>query len=499
MHDLWFGAFLSPEAAGRDRLLRHVTLADRLGLDLVGVQDHPYQADFLDAWTLLSAMAQRTERIRLVPDVANLPLRPPAVLARAAASLDLLSGGRVELGLGAGAFWDAIVGMGGRRLSPRESIEALAEAITVLRALWTPGGPVVFEGTHYRLGGARPGPFPAHPIGIWIGAIKRRMLELTGRMGDGWLPSSFYSPPAVVAAQAKVLDAAAADAGRDPTEIRKVYNIGGTFSPLPGPGFLDGPAGLWAEQLTELVFGVGMTGFVLAPGPEAERDLRVFAEEVAPAVREAVAKERGRPAPVPAERPATLTDLDETGRPRTPSSAPSTLTPEQQRYALRLVAVHDGYRQEMRQVQDAIDQVAADAAAGRAPHTAAGRVAPGAGHSPAGRLATRQNHWTLGTLCATFRRLLTVHHTAQDESVFPALLEHDPALAPVIKKLQQEHELIAELLARLDGACVALLSDPAGIDRVRAGAERLATVLSSHFAYEEEELVEPLGRLGTGL
>ncbi|MEU8106938.1 LLM class flavin-dependent oxidoreductase [Nonomuraea muscovyensis] len=293
MDDVWFGAFLAPEATGHERLLRHVTLADRLGLDLLGVQDHPYQPAFLDTWTLLSAAAQRTERIRLVPDVANLPLRPPAMLARAAASLDILSGGRVELGLGAGAFWDAIAAMGGRRLSPPEAVEALAEAITVLRRLWTPGDPVVFEGTHYRLAGAAPGPFPPHRIGVWIGAIKPRMLELTGRMGDGWLPSSFYSPPEAVTRQAKVLDAAAEDAGRDPAEIRKVYNISGDFSPRAGAGFLDGPPRLWAEQLAELVLTVGMGGFVLAPGVDAERDLRVFAEEVAPAVRQAVVRERG--------------------------------------------------------------------------------------------------------------------------------------------------------------------------------------------------------------
>ncbi|MFB4281607.1 LLM class flavin-dependent oxidoreductase [Nonomuraea sp. MTCD27] len=488
MHDLWFGAFLSPEAAGRDRLLRHVTLADRLGLDLIGVQDHPYQADFLDTWTLLSAVAQRTERIRLVPDVVNLPLRPPAVLARAAASLDLLSGGRVELGLGAGAFWDAIAAMGGRRLSPPESIEALAEAITVLRALWTPGEPVVFEGTHYRLGGARPGPFPAHPIGIWIGAIKRRMLELTGRMGDGWLPSSFYSPPEAVAAQVKVLDAAAADAGRDPATIRKVYNIGGSFSPLPGPGFLDGPASLWAEQLTELVFEVGMTGFVLAPGPQAERDLRTFAEEVAPAVRAAVADQLGRPAPEPVERPVTiaeLLDLDEEGRPHAPKQDPAALTPEQRRLGKHLVDVHDGYRQELRQVQDAVEEVAA------------GRLDAEELRSTINRLSVRQNHWTLATYCATFCRLLTVHHTVEDEAMFPAILERDSTLAPVIKKLEQEHEVIAELLTRLDEACVDLLRrGPAGLDGVRARVDRLAEVLSSHFAYEEEELVEPIARLG---
>ena len=77
-------------------------------------QDHPYQPRFLDTWTLLSVLAAQTSTVRLAPNVANLPLRPPAVLARSVASLDILSGGRVELGLGAGAFWDAIEANGGR-------------------------------------------------------------------------------------------------------------------------------------------------------------------------------------------------------------------------------------------------------------------------------------------------------------------------------------------------------------------------------------------------
>ena len=482
MSDLWFGAFLAPEADGLDRLLRHVTLADRLGLDLIGVQDHPYQPDFLDTWTLLSNLAQRTERIRLVPDVANLPLRPPAVLARAAASLDVLSGGRVELGLGAGAFRDAIASMGGPRHSPGEAIEALAEAITVLRELWTPGEPVVFKGIHYRLDGARPGPFPAHPIGIYLGAIKRRMLELTGRMGDGWLPSSFYSPPEAVAEQVKVLDAAAVDAGRDPARIRRIYNISGSFSPLAGSGFLDGPAALWAEQLTELVCGLGMNGFVLAPGVDADRDLRVFAKEVAPAVREAVSKARGEPERPPVARPVVITDLDEMRRPRAPKHDPSALTPAQQGLGRHLVEVHDGYRKEMRQVRDAVDRVTA------------GSRGPQVG-SPVSRLTARQDQWMLGTFCATFCRLVAVHHAAEDETMFPAIVARDAALGPVVEKLEQEHRVIAQLLGRLDAACAEMIANPAHLNRVRTAVERLSVALASHFAYEEEELVEPLGRL----
>src|SRR5205823_4347208 len=123
------GVFVVPDAEDAQRTLDQITAADETGLDIIGVQDHPYQRRFLDTWTLLSFAAARTRRVKLVPDVANLPLRPPAVLGKAAASLDVLSGGRVELGLGAGAFWDAIAAMGGPSRTPGESVEALEQAI----------------------------------------------------------------------------------------------------------------------------------------------------------------------------------------------------------------------------------------------------------------------------------------------------------------------------------------------------------------------------------
>ncbi len=102
MRETKFGYFLIPNV--EDPLIETAKTVERLGLDYVAVQDHPYQRRFVDTWTLLSMIAASTERIGLFPDVASLPLRPPAVLAKAAASLDVLSGGRVELGLGAGAF-----------------------------------------------------------------------------------------------------------------------------------------------------------------------------------------------------------------------------------------------------------------------------------------------------------------------------------------------------------------------------------------------------------
>jgi alkanesulfonate monooxygenase SsuD/methylene tetrahydromethanopterin reductase-like flavin-dependent oxidoreductase (luciferase family) len=287
-----FGWFLVPTAADPPALIAQARLAERAGFDLVGIQDHPYQRRYLDTFSLLGALASATERIGLFPDVASLPLRHPALLAKAAASLDLLSGGRFELGLGAGAFWDAIAAMGGPRRTPGEAFEALEEAVGLLRQLWSDQRSVRFEGRHYRVVGVKPGPAPAHPIGIWVGGFGPRMLRLIGRLADGWVPSSPYAPPERLGAAQARIDDAAADAGRDPAAIRRLYNISGRIGP-GGGGFLDGPAGQWVEQLLPLVTETGMDTFVLWPTEEPEGQLQRFAAEVAPPLREAVAAHRG--------------------------------------------------------------------------------------------------------------------------------------------------------------------------------------------------------------
>ena len=174
-HELEFGVFLTPSAANAEEVVALARLADSVGLDLVAFQDHPYQPRFLDTWTLLAFVAARTERIQLATDVLNLPLRPPAMVARAAASLDVLTGGRVELGLGAGASWDAIEAMGGRRLSPGERVDALDEAIDVIRSIWEVERQdrVDYDGSHYGLHGAARGPAPRHRMQIWVGDRRR--------------------------------------------------------------------------------------------------------------------------------------------------------------------------------------------------------------------------------------------------------------------------------------------------------------------------------------
>ena len=151
--DLTFGYFLIPNAA--DPLLDTARDIEERGLDWIGIQDHPYQRRFVDTWTLMGAIAAATTRVGFFPDVANLPLRPPAVLGKAAASLDVLSGGRFELALGAGSFWDAIEAYGGPRREPRDALAALEEAIQVIRLIWSGERNLRFDGARITVSPVR--------------------------------------------------------------------------------------------------------------------------------------------------------------------------------------------------------------------------------------------------------------------------------------------------------------------------------------------------------
>jgi alkanesulfonate monooxygenase SsuD/methylene tetrahydromethanopterin reductase-like flavin-dependent oxidoreductase (luciferase family) len=287
MSDVQLGVFVVPDAEDPAATVELVTLAESVGLDLVGIQDHPYQRRFLDTWALLAYVAGRTERIRLFPDVANLPLRPPAVLAKAAASIDLLSGGRFELGLGAGAFWEAIEAMGGAARSPGEAVDALAEAIEVIRLMWSGERSVSYDGVHYRLAGLHPGPRPAHDIGIWLGAYGPRMMRLVGRAADGWIPSVPRLPVEEVPARRELLEEAAREAGRDPAAIRRVANVSGRILDGPAQGLFEGPPEDWVEQLVRMHAEYGFDGFVLWADGDQREQIERFGREIAPAVREA--------------------------------------------------------------------------------------------------------------------------------------------------------------------------------------------------------------------
>jgi alkanesulfonate monooxygenase SsuD/methylene tetrahydromethanopterin reductase-like flavin-dependent oxidoreductase (luciferase family) len=521
-HDLLFGVFVPPSAQQADAVIALARHADEAGLDLVSVQDHPYNPQFLDAWMLLTTIAAVTSRVRVFPNVANLPLRPPAVLAQQVATLDILSGGRAELGIGAGAFWDAIEAMGGPRRSPGQAVDALREAIGVVRALWTPGRGARLEGEYYSLHGAKPGPLPVHDVGIWVGSYKQRMLRLTGELADGWLPSSPYAPPDQLAGMNAIIDAAAVAAGRSPADVRRLYNVAGSFAE-GGSQFLQGPPKVWVEQLAGLALDEGISGFVLMVDDTAMIDR--FAAEVVPAVRDLVAAERsgtgpratepdaGTPDPAPGNEAGAMATgafkknlgveptpdngvrlsaerlWDEAERPHGPAPAPDAdYSAPGQALARDLIAVHNHLRGELAQLRDMIVQVAD------------GSLDPGAARSEISKLTMRQNQWTVGAYCESYCRLVGMHHTLEDQALFPGLRSLDGRLTPVVDRLHSEHVAIAGVLARVDAALVALVTSPqAGMPDLRAAVDLLTDTLLSHLSYEERELVEPLGRLGPAL
>ncbi|WBQ07837.1 LLM class flavin-dependent oxidoreductase [Kribbella sp. CA-293567] len=535
-HELVFGTFLTPAVEDPERVIALAQLTEQVGLDLVTVQDHPYQPRLLDAWTLLSVIAAQTQTVSVSTNVANLPLRHPVVLARSVATLDRITGGRVELGLGAGGFLEAVAANAGPQLTAGESITALEEAIAIIREVWTSsGGGIRLAGKHYTVAGAKRGPAPAHDVQIWLGAYKPRMLAVTGRLADGWLPSSAYAPPEELTAMNKTIDEAAVAAGRDPSAVRRLYNLSGRFD--GHGGFLQGPEDLWVEQLTELTLTEGMSTYIL--GSDDPDDIRRFAE-VAVAVRESVAAGRstaaaaasagatapgaatastagagapgalsslagsdspssapsgasieGRgnfslvPTPPPTTRRSAVQPWDESARPTGPALDPTRVySPQQLASGGHLIQVHDHLRAELDQIRDLVEQVAA------------GSIGVGQARSHINTMTMRQNNWTLGTYCESYCRLVTTHHSIEDASLFPRLRRSDPALAPVVDRLQEEHLVIHDVLEGIDKALVALVDGSATIDTLRTAVDLLEDTLLSHLSYEERELVEPLARLG---
>jgi alkanesulfonate monooxygenase SsuD/methylene tetrahydromethanopterin reductase-like flavin-dependent oxidoreductase (luciferase family) len=262
--------------------------SETLGLDLVGIQDHPYQRRFLDTFSLLAFIAARTDRIKLAPDVANVPLRHPAMLAKAAATIDVLSNGRFVLPVGAGGFWDAIAAMGGPRRTPKESVDALEEAIAIIREAWSGQSSVTYAGEHYQVKGFKPGPPPAHPIGIWVGAYGPRMVRMTGRLADGWLPSVPRLPLEEVPPRQQAIDEAAKAAGRDPSSITRAAHVGGEITTGGSNGFLRGPARQWVDDLRRLHEEYRFDTFIFWGEGDPDDQLRRFAQDVVPAAREAL-------------------------------------------------------------------------------------------------------------------------------------------------------------------------------------------------------------------
>ncbi len=292
---LLFGINVDPTTDELDETLQRTQLADDNGLDLCTIQDHPYNRRYLDTWTLLAFLAARTQHIHLGTNVANLPLRPPAMLAKQAATLDVLSGGRLELGLGAGAYWPGIMAMGGPKRSPAEAYGAFEEALYIIKGMWANAGRAfTYEGEFYRVKGAQPGPVPAHPIRIWTGAVGPKMQRLTGRLADGILVSSTYVPPERLVEMNERIDQGAAEAGRPMDAIRRGYNLMGIIDvgqfgsgiPSHEPGVLYGSVQEWVDLLVRYHTDYRLDTFIFWPVADAPlAQLAAYAQEVIPAVR----------------------------------------------------------------------------------------------------------------------------------------------------------------------------------------------------------------------
>ena len=288
MRELRFGISVTPYADAYPDIVAQVRAAEQGDLDVVGIQDHPYQRRFLDTFALIGDLLGRTDRLRLFPDVASLPMRGPVILAKTAASLDRMSGGRFELGLGAGTFWQAVAGMGGPARTNREAAEALEEAVPIIRAALDLERVVRGPGPHYPVPGYPPGPEPGHRVEIWIGALRPRGLRLIGQLADGWVPSITYLKPANLPSATAIIEDAAAAAGRDPGRIRRIYNVMGTITDGDlGDGPLDGPVDLWIERLSSWAVDVGLDTFVFWPPGRGIAQIERFAQEVVPGVRSA--------------------------------------------------------------------------------------------------------------------------------------------------------------------------------------------------------------------
>jgi alkanesulfonate monooxygenase SsuD/methylene tetrahydromethanopterin reductase-like flavin-dependent oxidoreductase (luciferase family) len=291
---LRFGLSVVPYAADYEGILERVRIAEERGLDLVGIQDHPYQRRYLDTYSLIADLLARTERLRFFPDVTSLAMRDPPMIAKAAASMDLMSGGRFELGLGAGNFWNAVAGMGRPERTNREAFEALEEAIAIIRGALDVGPQkrvVRGEGPYYPIPGYPAGPAPTHRIGIWLGVYRTRGLNLAGRLADGWVPSLGYLGPDGLAQASRTIDKAARLAGRDPDEITRVVNLGGSITDGElGDGLLTGSVEHWVTTLASWATEIGIDSFIFWAADGDANQVRRFADEVAPAVRERVGR-----------------------------------------------------------------------------------------------------------------------------------------------------------------------------------------------------------------
>lgn len=257
----------------------------------------------LECWTALSALARDTRRLRLGTSVICNSYRFPSVLAKMGATLDVISEGRLDLGLGAGWFEREFRAYGVPFPPIGERIDRLREALRVIRAMWTEPNPS-FAGRYYAIDGAVCDPPPVqrpHPP-IWIGGEGDRVHRLAARAADG--VNVRWWPPEQVKARAPFLDAAAREAGRDPSALARSVTVllivdrtpsrvqatRERFAAIPAGGHVAGTPDQCVLRLRQYV-AAGVRHFLLAiPDVAATDSLELAGRSVLPALRQELAR-----------------------------------------------------------------------------------------------------------------------------------------------------------------------------------------------------------------
>jgi probable F420-dependent oxidoreductase len=287
MSELWVGVNVSPSAAPGTDPVADARRAEELGYDFVSVNDHLHgAASRHETWTLLTWIAAATSRIRVAPRVLAVPYRNPAVVAKMAETLQRLSGGRLILGLGGGYADEEFHAFGLDGRTPRDKVDGMEEAIRIARGLWTEPS-FSFRGRLYRTEEAQVEPKPDRPIPVWLGTYGKRALAVTGRLADGWIPTFELAPPERIPAMRERILGAAREAGRDPVQIRCVYNLDIRVDDRPAddPGIVSGSANALVERLRGFL-RLGFTAMNFCPaGPDQPEQVERLAREVVPPLR----------------------------------------------------------------------------------------------------------------------------------------------------------------------------------------------------------------------
>jgi alkanesulfonate monooxygenase SsuD/methylene tetrahydromethanopterin reductase-like flavin-dependent oxidoreductase (luciferase family) len=283
MHSLLIGLGISTAAGPDVDPIAEALTAEAVGYDFVSASDHPVGSHpSYETVTLLTWIAARTTRIGIASRVLGVPFRRPAMVAKAAESLQRLSGGRLILGLGAGYSDDEIKALGGPVPTPGAKVAGLADAVEIMHAAWARPS-ASHRGAIYSVEQLQLEPKPEQPIPIWLGTYGPKALAVTGRLADGWIPSLGFAGPASIPELLDRVRTASVAAGRAPDAVRAVYNVPIDLDPAARRTG-DRVAGSAADIIEQLqaFTELGFTGFNLIPTGD---QTRAVADDVLPALR----------------------------------------------------------------------------------------------------------------------------------------------------------------------------------------------------------------------